>query len=200
MTLSGEGVLVMWSGGIDSTYVLTRLLHESEQPLYAHHVQITNATQRHPKEAGAVDALFPRLRGIRDFHLSTSAVDFRHLHELTHMIPFDMQVVCAHAGAFFRSMEIGAKRTVARWTIGTHKDEGHWGERWHAIEPAVAAMAWPATPGEFFLLEPLATKQEEMAYLEDRGLLDHTWYCRMPRAGEPCRKCTPCTDVAAVRG
>jgi 7-cyano-7-deazaguanine synthase in queuosine biosynthesis len=45
--------LMMLSGGIDSTYVLARLLRETDDEILVHHVHFLNNSNRHIPEAAA---------------------------------------------------------------------------------------------------------------------------------------------------
>ncbi len=47
-------ILVMWSGGLDSTGALFKLLTESKEPLHVHHIDIQNAEKRFIPEQYAV--------------------------------------------------------------------------------------------------------------------------------------------------
>jgi len=180
--------LVMWSGGIDSTYVLTKLLAEGHD-VHAHHIEIINGEGiRHLGEIEACNALLPKLQAIKPFKFTCSSVN----HMAHTNYPFDMAVVCFEAGVVSRSHKFD------KWTIGTHEAEGHWIERWKVIEPAATAACWP-TPMPEFELMPLVSKKEEMRYLDELDLLGDCWYCRSPAEvdGEliECNRCKTCHEV-----
>jgi tRNA U34 2-thiouridine synthase MnmA/TrmU len=50
-------MIVMWSGGIDSTFKLAYLLKETEYQIHAHHVHIINREGRSKQEQAACRAL-----------------------------------------------------------------------------------------------------------------------------------------------
>jgi 7-cyano-7-deazaguanine synthase in queuosine biosynthesis len=187
-------MIVMWSGGIDSTFKLAHLLKETECQVHAHHVHLVNREGRHAAEAAACRALRPKLRAIRDFAYTESRIDHRqHEH-----IPFDMAVVAFEAGVVARTGTGRGAEPFTHWTIGTHKAEGHYQRRFDLYEPMVNAVCFPHDYPAFEMGK-VVTKQEEMTYLDVLGLLDDCWYCRTPRAGKPCRTCGSCVEVKRAR-
>lgn len=183
-------VLITWSGGIDSTYTLAWMLSNTDWEIHAHHAHILNHEGRAEAENKAIKTLIPKLSAIRPFTYSENLID----HSSRNAIPFDMSVMCFEAGVMIREHGY-ANKPFDFWTIGTHKDEGHWQERWNVIEPAAKAACWPiAYPG--FKLINTVTKKEEINFLGSLGLFKDTWYCRTPSStGTVCRKCKTCREV-----
>jgi 7-cyano-7-deazaguanine synthase in queuosine biosynthesis len=69
--------LVMFSGGLDSTAVLYKLLTETADELRVHHVQMLNREGRARAEQDAVEAIIGWCRAhCRPFRYSESALDF----------------------------------------------------------------------------------------------------------------------------
>src|SRR5262245_7463426 len=187
-------MIVMWSGGIDSTFKLAYLLKETEYQVHAHHVHIVNHEGRAAAERAACRALRPKLKAIRDFAYTESRIDHRqHQH-----IPFDMAIVAFEAGVVARTGNARGAEPFTHWTIGTHKAEGHYQRRFDLYEPMVNAVCFPQDYPAFEMGK-VVTKQEEMTYLVDLGLLADCWYCRTPRAGKPCRTCGSCVEVKRAR-
>lgn len=184
--------LVMWSGGIDSTYKLAFLLKETTEKIHVHHVYINNREGRVILEAEAIKKLFPKLQAIRTFTFSESTVDHR---QYSH-IPYDMAVVCFEAGACARDHTfVEGKERITHWTIGTHQSEGHWQRRFDAIEPIVGGVCFPHDAPKFDLGR-MPPKGEEIEYLRALNLFDDCFYCRMPVDGKACGKCPTCKEVA----
>jgi 7-cyano-7-deazaguanine synthase in queuosine biosynthesis len=72
--------LAMFSGGIDSTAMLVKLLVESDEQLRVHHIHMANQERRETAERRAVDALLTYCRKhYRPFRYSESGLDFRAL-------------------------------------------------------------------------------------------------------------------------
>lgn len=187
-----KNILVMWSGGIDSTYTLAKLLKETDYNIHAHHVTLINHEKRGESEKDACLSMIPKLKEIRDFTSSGSSIDHS-----SHggFIPFDMAVVCFEAGVCSRAAAYDSTRNAFdEWMIGTHKDEGHWATRWKAIAPAVDAACWPMDAPKF-VLHDLVSKKAEMEYLNNLGILHLCWFCRMPQNGQSCCKCKTCKEV-----
>ena len=190
----------MWSGGIDSTYILAKMLLETENNIFAHHVSLVNCENRARAEEEAVNKLCKKLSKIRDFKLTRNLIDDSKMPTIV----YDMARVCFEAGSVSKAWyHYDFPITLDEWTIGTHKAEGHWQERWDIIEPAVRAAEWSPNRERpiKFKLHDLVTKQEEMSYLAKHDLLDDCWYCRTPvkiigdSVYTPCGKCKTCEEV-----
>jgi len=70
----------MFSGGIDSTAMLVKLLAESDEPLRVHHIHMVNQERRETAERRAVDAVLGYCRKhYRTFRYSESGLDFQGL-------------------------------------------------------------------------------------------------------------------------
>lgn len=179
----------MWSGGIDSTYTLAKLLKETTHEIHAHHIHFVNFEGRGKYEMEAINKLTPKLKAIRGFELSECMIDYRQFRE----VPFDMAVACFQAGAVQKNLA-WQKKPCDKWTIGTHKAEGHDWKRWEVIKHATAAGAYPVKEPEFELQE-FVSKLEEMDYLNSQDLLVDCWFCRRPREGLVCGECHTCQEV-----
>ena len=70
----------MFSGGVDSTAMLVKLLAGSDEPLRVHHIHMVNQERRDAAERRAVDAILAYCRKhYRPFRYSESGLDFRAL-------------------------------------------------------------------------------------------------------------------------
>lgn len=187
--------LVMWSGGIDSTYTMAKLLKEHDGRIHAHHICLVNKEGRQRAEENAIRRLMPKLQNIRQFSYTENLIDDSRLFQ----IPYDMARVCFEAGVVARGFSQCTDLIFDRWTIGTHKGEGHWQSRWNVISKGTEAAYWYREDGMIpppkFELMPMVSKKEEMLYLKELGLLDDCWYCRTPVRMEPCGKCKTCIEV-----
>jgi 7-cyano-7-deazaguanine synthase in queuosine biosynthesis len=187
-------MIVMWSGGIDSTFKLAYLLNETERQVHAHHVHIVNREGRHKTERAACRALRSKLKAIRGFVYTESRIDHRQ-HD---RIPFDMAIVAFEAGVVARSGDGRNSEPFTHWTIGTHKAEGHYQRRFDLYEPMVNALCFP-NDYPVFEMGKVVTKEEEITYLDGLGLFTDCWYCRTPKAGRPCSTCGTCDEVKQAR-
>src|SRR5918992_1267894 len=72
--------LVMFSGGLDSTAMLVKLLGESADELRVHHIRMMNREKRDLAEQRAVNSIVAYCRArYRPFRYCESALDFRDL-------------------------------------------------------------------------------------------------------------------------
>jgi hypothetical protein len=194
-----ESTLVMFSSGIDSTYTLIKLLRETDDEVYAHHIHMINREERHAVEATRSRAIVQWCNdNIRRVNYSESSID----HRQTVWIGLDIMAVGFEAGIVAHSFQIARKRPFDRWSIGTCLEEGHDAERFAHAEACMAANCYPHAPPPFFLY-PLIAKSEEMAYLP-RAVLDLCWTCRHPvvvEGQEPqeCGACDTCKIMQGIR-
>ena len=183
--------LVMFSGGVDSTYVLLKLLCETRDEVFAHHIHLVNYEGRHTVEAQRCRQIVEYCRrSVRAFHYTESAIDHRGFR----FFGIDMISVGFEAGLVAHSY------LIPRWTCGISADDQRWEARFRHVEASVAANAFPLAPPEFFLL-PRVSKLEEMRYLPPE-LLAMTWSCRKPivegDAFLACARCRACRTLATL--
>ena len=70
----------MFSGGLDSTAMLVKLLAESQDELRVHHIRLDNRDGRAGAEQGAVEKIIAWCRSrYRPFRYSESGLEFRQL-------------------------------------------------------------------------------------------------------------------------
>lgn len=193
--------LVMWSGGIDSTYSAAKLLNETEHNVYLHHIYLQNVENRARHEAKAIKALGDKLNKIRPFKFTHNTIDDSYMPTMV----YDMARVCFEAGAVSKGWYHYNGTILHKWTIGTHEAEGHNWDRWEVIKHATRAAEYtdprhlhpsekPRTEFIEFELLPMVSKKQEMQYLKELNLLDDCWYCRTPTEG-PCGVCKTCEEV-----
>lgn len=194
-----RATLVMFSSGIDSAYTLVKLLRETDDDIYAHHVHMVNVEGRHEVEARRSRAIVEHCtRNVRKLNYSETTIDHRNMR----WFGFDIMAVGFEAGIVAHSFHRARGRPMDRWTIGTCLEEGHDEERFAHVLAACAANCYPTRPPPFFLL-PLVPKAEEIAYLPE-AVADLCWTCRRPvreGGGEPreCGTCKTCRLMATVR-
>ncbi|MEM7652201.1 MAG: hypothetical protein AAF220_03375 [Pseudomonadota bacterium] len=186
--------LMMLSGGFDSVYFLYKLLTETEDYIFAHHINLVNPEGRHREEQKACRAIVDWLRAnVRQFEYGETTI----MHEGLPVFGYDMVSVGFEAGVISHSIFGSFGRMPDRWIVGTCTEEGSNPERWVHVENCVAANCFPQKPPPFDSL-PIVTKAEEIAALPPE-LRNLVWYCRRPvRDGDisrPCGKCTTCITV-----
>ena len=78
----------MLSGGIDSVSVLKRILLETDESLYVHHIHLKNNEgveyERYKKESEAVRKIVPYMKKtFRNFNYTESTIDVRQILNLS---------------------------------------------------------------------------------------------------------------------
>ena len=190
--------IVMFSGGIDSTYTLVKLLKETDDEILAHHIHLVNPERRWKAEAEACHRIFERCRTeFRDFQYSESLVDHRGLS----WFGYDMVTVGFEAGLVAHSYFQKHGRMPDRWANGKCVEEGYNNERFRHVKACVSANTWPHPPPEPFIWTPV-TKREQMIYLGPE-LTAECWTCRRPNETADglvaCGSCRTCKLVEPLR-
>ena len=181
----------MFSGGVDSTAMLVKLLVESEDPLRVHHIHMVNQERREAAERRAVDAILAYCRKhYRSFRYSESGLDFQALEA----IPIDYLsiafVACQVAIDTPRCTRIAVGSLAADTDIENRSlrqrrvfDEMYACYRARKLGEAQVEWIYPVYH------QP---KSGLVAALP-KELLDRTWSCRRPVAGgRACGACKAC--------
>ncbi len=204
--------LVLFSGGIDSTYSLVRLLRETRDLVYAHHVHFIDPRQQ-PGKAD-FEALAPRARAplkwlkkhLRDFEYSQSLVDLSMFatgaRETASLMYFAAQASMNYGFSPFDRILLG---------VNADMDPG-----WN---PESSAYAWRRTllvrmlrsvwecdeVPHLYLWNPRPSKRAMLEYLPAE-LAELTFSCtapvsdsRRPQEQIPCGQCSRCHWRARVR-
>lgn len=190
--------IVMFSGGIDSTYTLVRMLRETNDQIVVHHIHFINNEDRYRIEAERARKIVDYCQAkYRPFTYSESALD----HRCFRFYGYDMVGVGFEAGLVAHSYQLQYGRIPDRWTIGSCVEEGRNPTRWPHVLACVAANCWPHQPPEYFGF-PVPRKADEIAYLPDE-ILDLSWTCRRPvwkdGRAEECGTCKTCQTMEAIR-
>ncbi len=195
----------MFSGGLDSTAVLVRLLTETDDDLRVHHIRMQNREGRADAEQAAVDAIVAWCsKRFRPFRYSQSGLDFSELEA----IPIDFISVafvacqvaidtpgCARiaAGTLARDLD-EIKRSVCKTQRRVFS----------AIYDCYRARKL-GEPMIDWIYPVYALTKPQIASLLAPELRILTWSCRRPvrtSAGDqPCGNCKPCRariDIAAA--
>ncbi len=198
--------LVLFSGGIDSTYTLMSLLADSEDEIVAHHIHLKNREGRHNAEAAACDAIIRYLKDRhRPFHYVQSGLDRRRFDSFG----LDVFSVAFEAGFLNRSFSTTRGFPIDRWTMGfcleereERQDDPFRAERFGHILSLIEASSFPLDPPRFFQL-PLLRKKTQIERM-GRDLTDLCWTCRTPIAQPDgrfteCGECKTCVLMEEIR-
>ena len=192
--------LVMFSGGLDSTAMLVKLLTESEDDLRVHHIRMANREQRALAEQAAVERIVAWCRDrYRGFRYSESALDFAELDA----IPIDY--LCVAFVACHVAIDTPGCNRIAVAALARDTDIENRSARQRRVFDALYECYRARKLGEPEVqwIYPVyhATKRELAAALP-RELLEMTWSCRRPvrAAGsfQPCGACKACLARAEI--
>ena len=191
----------MFSGGLDSTAMLVKLLGESDAPLRVHHIRMENRERRAGAEQAAVEAILAWCRGrYRPFRYSESALDFRALEA----IPIDY--LCVAFVACQVAIDTPGCTRIAVGALAADTDIENRSARQRRVFDEMYACYRARKLGEPALewLYPVyrQTKAELAAALPPE-LVALTWSCRRPvfTAGkfQPCGACKACLARTTIR-
>lgn len=189
--------LVTLSGGVDSTYLLWKLLNETDDEIIALHVNIANNEGRSEIENIRTEQIVMYLsEKIRPFIYETTGMDHRGLN----WYGYDMMTIGFEVGIVATSHLLRTNHAVDRWTIASCSEEGRWPQRGIHSKACAIATCYPHKAPPYFAF-PTISKVEQMR-LMPRELLDLTWYCRRPvitRSGyKTCGYCKTCLLVSEL--
>ncbi|USG59736.1 hypothetical protein NBZ79_11160 [Sneathiella marina] len=194
-----KATIVPLSGGIDSVYVLEKLLKETDDIILAHHIHLLNQDGRHKVEAERCRKIVDWCRKeYRPFEYSESAIDHRGLYRKG----FDIIAVAFEVGIVGRSYASKFERVADRWIFGLCMEEEQDINRRPHIINACAASSFPYPSPELFRL-PIISKSEQMRYMHE-DLVDLCWTCREPiwrddGGFDECEKCPSCDLMTNAR-
>ncbi len=195
----------MFSGGLDSTAVLFRLLTESEEDLRVHHIRMQNREARADAEQAAVDSIVEWCgRRLRTFRFSQSGLDFSGLET----IPIDF-ISVAYVACQVAIDTPGCTR-IAVGTLARDLDEikrsvceaqrrvfAAMYECYRARKLGEPALEW--------IYPVYSLTKPQIASLLGSELRKLTWSCRRPvhspSGYRPCGECKPCRariDISAA--
>lgn len=194
-----RSTLVMLSGGIDSVYVLAKLLRETDDIVIAHHIHLVNDEGRFKVEAERCRKIVDWCqKNYRKFGYSESAIDQRGLFSMG----YDIITTAYEAGIVNSSFYEKYNMPIDRWITGWCEEEKTDPARQPHIGAMCGASSYPApAPGYFYF--PVIRKVDQMRYLP-KELLDLCWTCRRPVWNEDgsfdeCGECMTCELMGEVR-
>jgi 7-cyano-7-deazaguanine synthase in queuosine biosynthesis len=188
----------MFSGGLDSTAMLVKLLVESADDLRVHHIRMVNREGRERAEQRAVEAIVAHCRArYRPFRYSESGLDFSALEA----IPIDYLSIAFAACQV--AIDTPRCDRVAIGALASDTDIANRTARQKRVFEAMYECYRARKLGEprIELVFPVYdTPKAELAAALPQELLDLTWSCRTPREGfTPCGACKACMARRGLR-
>jgi hypothetical protein len=189
--------LLMLSGGVDSTYLLAKLLKETDDRLVVHHIHLLTNSKRHLPEAASCKNIVKYCqKNYRSFSYTESGIDHRRF--LSH--GYDLIAAGFEAGVVASSFHSVTRENIDRWAVGLSLSDGRLKNRLRAADAVCAANCQQGTAPKFFEF-PRVSQQEMTDYLPYE-LYKMTWSCRVPQWREAkyhaCGKCPACERLAGA--
>jgi 7-cyano-7-deazaguanine synthase in queuosine biosynthesis len=183
--------LVMFSGGLDSTAMLVKLLAETPDELRVHHIRMENREMRARAEQRAVEAIVAYCRAhYRSFRYSESALDFSTLEA----IPIDYLSIAFVACQV--AIDTPGCNRVAVGALAADTDIVNRSARQQRVFQEMYACYRARKLGEpsvEWLFPVYEVAKDELAAALPQALLELTWSCRRPVDGfRPCGTCKAC--------
>jgi 7-cyano-7-deazaguanine synthase in queuosine biosynthesis len=191
--------LAMFSGGLDSTAMLVKLLAEGAQPLRVHHIRMANKEGREAAEQRAAEAIVAWCRRrYRPFRYSESTLDFTALEA----IPIDYLSVAFVACQVAIDTPGCTRVAVAALERDTDIENRSARQRrvFEVLYECYRARKL-GEPGVQWIYPVYHATKAELAAGLPRELVELTWSCRRPlrKAGE-WRACGSCKACLAREG
>lgn len=189
----------MFSGGIDSTAMLVKLLTEGADELRVHHIHMANREGRHGAEQRAVDSILSWCRDrYRPFRSSESGLDFRGLQA----IPIDYLSIAFVACQV--AIDTPRCTRIAVGALAADTDIENRSARQRRVFEEMYACYRARKLGEprvEWIYPVYGMPKAQIAAALPAGLLDLTWSCRRPVGGSrPCLDCKACKARQFARG
>ena len=221
--LRKESSVLMLSGGIDSVSVLKRILLETDESLYVHHIHLKNNEgveyERYKKEAEAVRKIVPYMKkAFRKFNYTESTIDVKQIDQLKpdyyeeEDFPLiTLQFVPDQIYYYFIAGLLAKISISDKIYVGTCVEDydikTHWTPELRDLYGLKNRQLWTSGianatsyPNEITMHRPHDnnSKKQSIRYLGEE-LMNMTWYCREPieKNGEfvVCHECKSCRHV-----
>ena len=188
----------MFSGGLDSTAMLVKLLAESRDELRVHHIRMVNKEKRDAAEQRAVEAIVAWCgKRYRPFRYSESGLDFSSLEA----IPIDYLSIAFVACQV--AIDTPGCARIAVGSLCTDTDIVNRRARQKRVFDAMYACYRARKLGEpevEWVYPVYHTPKAALAAALPPELVDLTWSCRTPREGfQPCGTCKACRARQGLR-
>ena len=188
--------LLMFSGGLDSTYLLYKLLKESDDHLWVHHIQLMSKENRWREERKAVKQIIQYCKSnIRDFSYSESIWKFN----FTKYFAYDIEVVAFVAAQIIPniySKNLGPVYVVTGRVKNDDEAQSSLNQTEHTD------LLWKTLckrhSGKVIneLHRPIRHMYKKELIPElPKELFDMVWYCRRPQNGQVCNVCRTCLQM-----
>jgi len=191
--------LLMFSGGIDSTYLAWKLLNENTDSVHLHHVSIRNDVDRmwkqQDKSVASIIEYF-KDQGF-EFGYSESAFEFYGQEKIgfdTDLLMLVGQKVAQNFGSIRIEFLLGLNiLDLQSPPVAARIRRNVYNNLWSAVVATAPNRAVIDKNVYFPLIDENVSKEQMMQDMP-QPLLNMTWSCRKPKNGVPCGKCRSCQE------
>jgi 7-cyano-7-deazaguanine synthase in queuosine biosynthesis len=188
----------MFSGGIDSTAMLVKLLTQGRDELRVHHIRMVNREGRDRAESRSVEAIVAYCRKrYRPFRYSESGLDFSELEA----IPIDYLSIAFVACQV--AIDTPGCNRIAVGALAADTDIINRAARQKRVFEVMYECYRARKLGEprvEWIFPVYDIPKAELAAALPQELLDLTWSCRRPLDGvRPCGTCKACRVRQGLR-
>ena len=194
-------VVVLWSGGVDSTAALYDVLKNHRDIVFAHHIHFKNRERRWEAEKDAVDKMLPWLRkNVRDFEYSESTLEMD-----LKFIGWDIMTSMYIGGIVVRD------KKCTRLVLATNGDDykqTSWRTTLSQLLAVITNLTHPIEHQSFPYMWQIASKisKKDLWNSLPEFLKENIWSCRKPNLNGKkdgkwieCGICITCEKLNAVR-
>ena len=192
--------LIMWSGGLDSTFLLYKKLMDNKKSsifTHAHFVELRTNVGRFKAEKYAVDSMKPYFQRYPLFDFSSSIIDYQNLL----IIRPDVIPLLFMASLVGRGIRAEQVRVYFGWIDNESTEQNYKGENPLAYK---IRDLWSIHSRQTILYHelfaPLLDLKIDKGYIIKEcpdELINLTWSCRTPKLDgyTPCGKCITCKEL-----
>ena len=196
----------MFSGGLDSAYLLWYYLEQTKYNIHAHHVVLHDRQNRGDEELAAVENIYKYFSSYREEGRLTSTQSLIECMDIEYNVwesdlYFPIAVrVSASLPAPHKVFFGWSGNTAARLSIIERFDSGMYATLWAAHRQAIVEKYRPRVPtmAEFPLIERKFTKKQIIQDIP-KELLDMSWSCRSPENSKPYNVCATCNEIRHIK-
>ena len=198
-----DKTVVLWSGGVDSTGALYKILKDYDDDVVAHHIHFKNIQNRWKAEKKSVDKMIPWLRkNVREFKYSESTIEMD-----LKFIGWDIMHAMYIGGLVIESEK---RKDIERYklVLGDNAEDFNSYQWKTPIAQLLAVMTSLKHPQESqdipYIWQIMAkTSKQEIWNLFPDFLKENIWGCRTPERDVDkwveCEECVTCKDLKKVR-
>ena len=194
--------VVLWSGGIDSTGALYKILKDYPDEVFAHHIHFKNIENRWEVEKESVDKMIPWLRkNVRDFDYSESTIEIG-----LENVGWDIQIAMYIGGLVVKDKF--CNKLVTGIELEDHEEYPtvrSYGREVSFLLAVIATLQHPQQNQAFpYIWQIMAnSSKKEIWDSLPEFLKENTWSCRTPKQSDgkwiECEVCKTCISLKKLR-